>query len=230
MSSKSSNKTAAELMAELQNNESYQELIQKKEKERQEVKKKLREDEEQLILDLDAMGVKVSSVWDLVNTTSNYKNAVPVLINHLSKSYPNKIKEGIIRALAVNEAKGLAGSTLLEEFYKVPIENKNLRWVIGSTMEVVISEKEIDEVIKIVKDKTNGISRQMFAIALGKVPSKKSEDVLIQVLDDDEIAPHALEALGKLKSQKAKSKISELTKHPKPLIKKEAIKALKKIG
>ena len=48
------------------------------------------------------------------------------------------------------------------------------------------------------------MSRQMFALALGKVPSEKSENALIQVLDDDEIAPHALEALGKLKSKKAR--------------------------
>ncbi len=139
-------------------------------------------------------------------------------------------REGVIRALAVPEAKGEVGSLLIDEFYKIPSDNMLLRWTVGNTMEVVISEEDIDAVIKIIADKSNGMSRQMFALALGNVPSEKSEDVLIQVLDDDEIAPHALEALGKLKSKKARDKISELIKHSKPLIKKEAKKALKKIG
>lgn len=200
MSSKSSHKTAAELMAELQNNQSYQELMQKKEKERQEIENNLREEEKELILDLNTVGVKVTSVWDLVNAASSYKAGIPILINHLSKPYHNKIKEGIIRALAVNEAKGLAGAVLLEEFYKIPIENKNLRWIIGSTMEIVITEKDIDEIVNIVKNKANGMSRQMFIVALGKVKSEKVIQVLSELLKDKEVAPYASETLKKIKS------------------------------
>jgi HEAT repeat protein len=50
------------------------------------------------------------------------------------------------------------------------------------------------------------------------------------LLDDEEVAPYAIEALGRIKSRKAKEKIAALTNHPNPLIKKEAQKALKRIS
>lgn len=184
-----------------------------------------------IIEELKKVGIDIKDIYDLVNTDKSYPEAIPVLMQLLEEGITNIVnREGIIRALAIPEAKGKIGSLLIEEFYKIPSENLLLRWTVGNTMEVVISDDDIDEVIKIVADKTNGMSRQMFALALGKVPSGKSEDVLIQLLDDEEIAPHALEALGKLKSQKAKDKITELVKHPMPLISKGAIKALNKIG
>ena len=147
-------------------------------------------------------------IYDLVNTSKPYPEAIPVLTQLLKEGITNsRNREGIIRALAVPKSKGKIGSLLIEEFYKTPSDNILLRWAIGNTMEVVISDEDIVDVIKIVADKSNGISRQMFALALGKIPSKESENVLIQVLDDEEIAPHAIEALGKLKSRKAKTKI-----------------------
>jgi len=189
------------------------------------------EENEKLISKLNSVGVVIEDIYDLVNTNEPYPSAIPVLVESLKDGITHVgIKTGVIRALAVPEAKGKIGTVLIKEFYNTPSDNMSLRWAIGNTMEVVISEEDIDEVIKIVGDKSNGMSRQMFALALGKIPSEKSEDVLIQVLDDDEIAPHALEALGKLKSKKARDKISELTKHSKSLVKKEAKKALKKIG
>ncbi len=57
----------------------------------------------------------------------------------------------------------------------------------------------------------------------------KAEDVLIKLLDDDEVAAHAIEALCRMKSKKAREKILTLINHPKALIKKEAQKALKKL-
>lgn len=189
------------------------------------------EEQKKIIKELKDIGIEVEDIYDLVNTKNPYPGAIPVLIRYLKKGIEDpKLKQGILRALAVPEAKGKIGSLLIEEFYKIPADNMLLRWVIGNTMEVVITNEDIDEVAKIVSDKKNGMSRQMFVLALGKITSKKSEDVLIQVLDDEEITPHALEALGKLKSRKAKGKIMELTKHPKALIRKEANKALKKIG
>ena len=179
---------------------------------------------------LKRVGIAIDDIYDLVNTNKAYPEAIPVLMQLLKEGVTNVgNREGIIRALAVPEARGKVGSLLIEEFYKIPSENMLLRWTVGNTMEVVICDEDIDEVVKIVTDKSNGMSRQMFALALGKVPSEKSENALIQVLDDDEIAPHALEALGKLKSKKARDKILELTSHSKSLIKKEAKKALKKI-
>lgn len=181
--------------------------------------------------ELGKVGVVVEDVFDLVNSNKPYPNAIPVLINLLREGISHDgVKEGVIRALAVKEAQGKAGKALIEEYKRTPKDKMMLLWAIGSTMEVVISENDIDDILGIVQNKSNGMSRQMFVAALGKVKSDKAEQVLMNLLDDEEVAPHALEALGRLKSKRAKDKISEMLNHKKPLIRKEAQKALKKIN
>lgn len=193
--------------------------------------RKIREDEDKVRSELQKAGIEVDGIYDLVNTSDAYPKAIPVLLNLLKTDalVDDRIKEGVIRALAVKEAKGLANNVLLEEFYKIPKEKMLLRWVIGSTMEVITTENEVDEIIKIVRDKSNGMSRQLFVEALGKIKSEKIENVLIELLEDEEVVPHALNALGKLKSKQAKPYINQLLHHKNSLFRKEAQKALKKI-
>jgi HEAT repeat protein len=118
---------------------------------------------------------------------------------------------------------------LLDEYNKIPKDKMLFRWAIGNTVYITITEDDVDRILPIILDKENGMSRQMFIVALGKVASVKAEDVLIKLLDDDEVAAQALEALGRMKSKKAREKILTLTSHPKALIKKEAQKTLKKL-
>ncbi|MDE3181942.1 MAG: HEAT repeat domain-containing protein [Bacteroidota bacterium] len=182
-----------------------------------------------MIIELKEKGIAISSVWDLVNTNQSYPNAIPILIEHLPKDYHEKNKEGIVRALAVKDAIGKASPVLIAEYNRTSKDKTLLRWAIGNTIYTTITENDVDSILPIVQDKTNGMSRQMFVAALGKVKSEKTENVLIDLLDDEEVAPQALEALGKMKSVKAKGRISVLSKHSNPLIRKEAEKALKKI-
>lgn len=188
-------------------------------------------DEKKIKDALKRVDIEVGSIYDLVNTSQPYPEAIPILLELLEEDTlsDDQVKEGVIRALAVKEAKGIAGSVLIKEFHKIPKEKMLLRWAIGNTMAEVITEDEVDDVIEIVKDKQNGMARQMFVLALGKVKSDKAEKTLIELLGDDEVVAHALDALGRLKSQKAKAKIEELANHSKSLIREEAKKALKKI-
>lgn len=182
-------------------------------------------------LGLAKVGIAVNDIYDLVNTDKSYPAAVPVLLNLLQEGIEHiGIKEGIVRALAVKEAIGKASPILVAEYNRTPKDKIPLRWAIGNTIYITITENDVESILPIVQDKTNGMSRQMFVAALGKVKSEKAEDVLINLLDDEEVTPHALEALGRMKSKKAKDKVSMLTNHPKALIRKEAQKALKKVS
>jgi hypothetical protein len=218
----------------------FTELIQKTYKSQEDLKsqeeirialeKSLSEEETELVKDLNSVGLNILSVWDLVNTKDKYPKAVPLLLAHLGKDYSDKSKEGIIRALAVKEAIGKASLVLITEYNRMPKDKMLLRWAIGNTIYTTITENDVENILPIVQDKTNGMSRQMFVAALGKVKSEKAENVLINLLNDEEVTPQALEALGRMRSKKAKDKISMLTNHPKALIRKEALKALKKVS
>lgn len=69
----------------------------------------------------------------------------------------------------------------------------------------------------------------MLAVALGNMKTPTAVDLLIELLNDDEVAGHALMALGKLKAQKARSQIERFLGCSKPWVRKEASKALAKL-
>lgn len=181
-------------------------------------------------IELLKVGLKVNDVYDLVNSAKSYSSAIPVLINLLKEGVqPIKLREGVIRALAVKEAIGKIGKLLIDEYNKTPKNEVMLRWAIGNTFFTTAKNENVDDVIEIVSNKSNGISRQMFVSSLGKLKSEKSENVLIELLGDSEVASHALYALARMKSEKARKSITGLLNHPNRLIRREASKALKKL-
>jgi HEAT repeat protein len=72
----------------------------------------------------------------------------------------------------------------------------------------------------------------MFVLALGKTKKHKlqSENLLLELTFDNQVALHAIIALGKLKLANSIERLTELTNDKNKTIKKEAIKALKKIS
>lgn len=142
-------------------------------------------------------GIRVASVWDFVNTDEKYPEAIPVLIKHLNKPYHRAIKEGIVRALAVKEAKGIANKAILEEYHKAPSDNFHYRWTFGNTMRVIVTEDDLEELSKIVLDESNGDSRHMFVRALAKLKSPKTREILRLLVSDNSqmVADEARKAL-----------------------------------
>ena len=62
----------------------------------------LRTAERPIVADLNRAGINVESVWDLVNTSEPYPDALPVLLTHLENGgYPDRVMESLGRALAV---------------------------------------------------------------------------------------------------------------------------------
>src|SRR5689334_11929248 len=97
--------TAAELMAQLENDKEYQENKARFDAELEERAAAWREAERPIVAALRSAGVDVDSAWDLVNTAEPYPNALPVLIEHLERGdYPDRVREGLARALAVKPA------------------------------------------------------------------------------------------------------------------------------
>lgn len=155
----------------------------------------IRSIETELIEDLKNVGVEVSSVWDLVNGPNNYNQAESVLIKHLKATKECRFKEGIVRSLSVKSFKN-AVRPLLDEFKNS--KDESYKWAVGNTLSIIASKESLNELIQIMDDHRHGRSRQMIAEALGRIGDKKSVPVLLRALEDDDIAGHAIEALGKL--------------------------------
>ena len=109
------------------------------------------EHEERPLIDaLNGIGVKVDSVWDLVNNrphphlksnfTGNYDIAYPVLVEHLDYSYHPRVKEGIVRALTEKNASKVATDKILELFYKE--SDKSLKWAMANALQTLMTRQK----------------------------------------------------------------------------------------
>ncbi|MFV8486303.1 hypothetical protein [Ralstonia pseudosolanacearum] len=177
--------TAAELVAKLQANPGFLKKQQEKEQERVERSARLRVEEEPLLVDLQKVGWSVESVWDLVNTSSPYPEAIPVLLRHLLLSYLDRTREGIARSLAVPEPEVQKAWPLLVEEYrkapvgwgiKVPGDTKEYRLGakdgLACALSVAVTDETLPELIALAKDRTQGESRVLLLSALKKRRNK----------------------------------------------------------
>jgi HEAT repeat protein len=183
-----------------------------------------------VITALQDAGFQVNTLDELRRSGKKYGDAVPILVEWLPKVKRQDVKESIVRTLSVPWAKGVAVRVVLDEFYSAPIKDMSFRWAIGNAMEVIADQSVGDEILTIVEDSNNGMARQMFVMALGKLGMPKSIPVLIKLLRQEEVAGHAAEALGKLRAVEARQELENIAMIGKPWVRKAAKKALAKIS
>ncbi|WP_156428052.1 hypothetical protein [Novosphingobium sp. FSW06-99] len=148
----------------------------------------LRAEEEPILADLQTIGCDVKSVWDLVNTSRPYPDAIPILLKHLTKSYSDRTKEGIARALAVSDARD-AWPLLVAEYLKAPMGEVNgIRLGAKSGLAAALSAVATDDVISqlaaLAKDKSNGDSRLLLLSALRRSKMPVAKNTLEELADD----------------------------------------------
>jgi hypothetical protein len=214
-------------------NQSQQELIRKlkeKEQQRQKIISINLKAAAPVVAELKDAGYQVEWISDLFNKRIKYKDAIPILLRWLPIIENVDVKEELVRALSVPWAKPVAAPVLIAEFHKMHSEsNSGIKWAIANALSVVADDSEFEEIVNLVQDPQNGASRKMLALSLSKMKNQHAEDVLINLLDDDEVAGHAIIALGKLKSKKAYPALERFLIHPRSWVRNEAKKAIAKI-
>ena len=161
---------------------------------------------------------------------SNYQRAVPILLRWLPQIDDLRVKSEIVSTLSVKWARPTAAPILIDEFLRAPDYTvSSYKWAIGNALSVVADDSVFDEIVKLVQDKQHGKAREMVVVALGNMSNPRAVDVLLNLLNDDEVAGYAIIALGKLKEEEFKKSIEPFLDHPKAWIRKEAKRALSKI-
>src|SRR4051812_26030880 len=190
---------------------------------------------DQLRSELEAAGVSNGDVWWLVNTSERYPAAIRVLLEWLAaldERVPAEgrelLREGIVRALTVSEARPEAAPLLIDQFRRVAAPN--LRWVIGSALEVVADDSVFDQAAELATQTEYGASRQMIVLGFGRSNKTEAVPLLIELLEDDDVAAHAAIALGRLNATEAQTALERQLENPRPLVRREARKALARIS
>jgi hypothetical protein len=210
--------------------QNLEQILREKEIQRQKIIQINKRDSEPVLIDLRGIGYKIEWISDLYSQKIWYQNAIPVLLKWLPLIDNLDVKEDIVRALTVKWAKPDAARILIEEYKKLHNEsNTGIKWAIANALTEVADDSVFDDLVELINDQSNKESREMLAIALGKMKNPKAEDVLIALLKDEVVAGHAVMGLGKLKSKKAVPAIEGFLSHPRTWIRNEAKKALSRI-
>lgn len=134
--------------------------------------------------DLAAVGVNVESVWDLVNTSTPYPKALPILLDHLQRDYPPGIADGIARALAVPPAR-FAWNVIVDLYRKAP-ENR-AKGGLAAALAAMVDDALWPELLELIRDRSNGESRILLLTAVEYWDDDRADPVLAEFEDDPDL-------------------------------------------
>lgn len=162
--------------------------------------------EQPLIADLATAGYRVESVWDLVNTRADYSSAVPVLIDHLQRDYPDDVREGIARALAVPAAK--TAWPLLMRLYRESQDDvpNHMKTAFAIALGGAADDDVLDDLALLVRDRSQGSSRLVLLQNLADSDRPDLHELLEEAANDPELVKEARFQLRRVRERKRRRK------------------------
>lgn len=140
-----------------------------------------------LLEDLAAIGVNASTVWELVNTSASYSAALPVLLDHLKRSYSDGTREGIARALAVRATRPLGWSVLVDEYKKTESANKRVKDGLAVALAGASDDTVMSELIELAADCRHGASRVLLLLGIKRSKSPLAKTAIQQLSNDPDL-------------------------------------------
>ena len=145
---------------------------------------------------LRTAGVPISSVWDLVNATNTHEQSLPILLDHLQRPYPDGVREGIARALAVPAAK--CAWPLLIKLYRQESARRT-KDGLAVAISNIADDGLLDELIELAQDDTHGESRVLLLNALERSRLPKARKALMELGGDPVLQKEVQQILRRLK-------------------------------
>lgn len=191
--------SAADLMAKLDADPEFVAKRQREEEERQARVAEWRRAEAPLVEELNGAGFAVNSAWDLVNASEPYPDALPILVKHLQRPYPSRVREGIARALATSQSK-----FAWEVFTRLYREESATDAKDGLAVAIAEAADDgvIEDVISLARDRTQGPSRLLLLRALERSKTPRAKAALIELETDPELEKEIKVILRRLKRRK----------------------------
>jgi len=152
-----------------------------------------------LVAELKAAGFSVESVWDFVNTDDSYTAALPILLDHVQRDYPDKLREGMTRAMAVRESK-FAWRTLLRLFRAQFDSNPNgFKGALAVALSAIADDKVMTDVIELFKEPRHGESRIFFVTTLKRAKLANARAALEAGRQDPQLVKEIVRVLDRPK-------------------------------
>lgn len=165
---------------------------------------------------------------DLYTSKELWLSCVPTIKEWIFKVKSDDVFETLIRLSAIPPLKKTStAKEIIGQFYR-PGLSSGTKWAAGNTMSIIANDEALDDITKIIDDKSNGQDRQMFVVALRNMNDPKVLPYLVNLLDDEDLKGHAIMGLSKLKAVSTIDDIRKVENHPRPWVRKEAQKTVRK--
>ena len=164
-----------------------------------------------LVSDLQKVGAPVrDSVYDLVNTSEPYPEALPVLMEHLERGgYPARIMEGIGRALSVRDSV-VYWDRLIERYLNPRCEGELTGMALA--LSACMDKAHVEDVIGLLTDDSGGPDRIFFIGPLVRRGGERGRAVIEGLVDDPVVGKEAaayVERRRKRQERKARQAAQE---------------------
>jgi hypothetical protein len=180
-------------------------INEKRSQERERKAAEWRKAEQPLVDELRAAGFDVESAWELFNRkepwnkkerVKPYPEALLILLNHLERPYPDRVREGIARALAVGRAGWVAAGIdfrfaweALVRLYHEEGVGSGTKDGLAVAISLIAQENDelLEEVIALAKDRLHGESRVLLLGALERSSDPRAKAALMELGTDPEL-------------------------------------------
>jgi HEAT repeat protein len=160
--------TAEELLTELERDPEWVAERDARENLLERQRQDWRDAERPLTEALRQLGFEVDSAWDLVGRTAPYPEALPILLEHLSRPYPDRVREGIARALAVRGDARFAWDELRRLYEAEPPET-DAKQGLAAALSAICDKTLVDDLAALAKDPKQGPTRILFVRAFRRL-------------------------------------------------------------
>jgi hypothetical protein len=182
--------TASELLTELESDPEWVAAREQQERERHAQVAVWRKAEEPLVRELQEAGYEVETAWDLVNTAEPYPDALPILLEHLGRPYPDRVREGIARALAVRRDARFAWPALVFLYQREPA-GTDAKNGLAAALAAISDRSTLPELIELVEDRRHGASRVLLIGGLTRSRQPEARAAVDRLQDDPEVGEEA---------------------------------------
>ncbi len=178
--------TADQLMARLEADPEFVVGRAAQDDERKRKQAILRRAEAPLVAELRGAGFDVSSAWDLVNTKRPGSAALPILLAHLGRPHPDRVREVIARALAVRDS--LLAWHDRTRLYRDEDQGTDAKDGLAAAIAAVSNDDVIDDLIALAGDPEHGTSRVLLLTAVARSKAPQARTALERLAKDPQLA------------------------------------------
>lgn len=157
----------------------------------------LREAQEPLLAALREAGVNVDSAWRIQSLDPYPKHAIPILLDHLARPYPDPVRHGIARAL-VTKFSGPYWPDLVAIYRgNDPVADRAAQDGLAEVLMTVADRSVADQVLELLWDDRVGSTRILFLRTLTRLRLPEAWDVIQRAAQDPVLGKEAQHMLHK---------------------------------